>query len=85
MHINEYCPKAYAIPIDGGDLDVDASNDGDYIVCPEHPDEIIYVFGTNFWQKEGGESSFGWSTIWVKGWCYKCLKTYRIPLGSYGG
>lgn len=85
MLTTEYAPKQYIIPTDGEDLDVDDSNDGDYIVCHKHNDVIVYVFGTNFWQKEGGESSYGWSSITVDGWCFKCRKHHKINCGSYGG
>lgn len=85
MKVVEYKPKAYVQPFDEEDIDIDDSNDGDYIVCYKHTDEIIYVFGTDFWRKEGGTCSYGWSSINIDGWCPRCQKTYRVGLGSYGG
>lgn len=60
MLINNYHPRKYSFPIDDEDLDVDDTNDGDFIVCPLHEDLIIYVFGTHFWRPEWGQG-FGWS------------------------
>ena len=85
MLVTEYKPKRYVVPTNGEDLDIDDSNEGDYIVCPNHNELIVYVFGTDFWRKEGGNSSYGWSSITVTGWCYKCNRHHRINLGSYGG
>ena len=88
MLISEYRPKAYRVREDGEDIDVDGSNDGDYIVCPQHPEEIIYVFGTRFWQlEEGPTTGFrgGWHTLTLKCWCRFCGVTHRINIGSYGG
>lgn len=90
MDITEYKPKKYIPdPWETGDsaedIDVDASNDGDYVVCATHQNEIIYVFGTDFWRKEGGTSGFGWGSLEVKGWCRHCQKTHKIMLGSWGG
>lgn len=83
--IANYKPKKYEITVDGEDLDIDASNDGDYIVCPVHDQEIIFVFGTDWWRKWGGECSYGWTSLILEGWCWRCCKTYKIHVGSYGG
>lgn len=86
MHILDYKPKAYHVEPDHEDMDIDASNAGDYIVCPVHPEEIIYVFGTNFWKKEGGKCSYGWASLTLKDpYCSKCSRYYRVNVGSYGG
>ena len=85
MLVSEYHPKAYQIPSDGEDIDIDASNDGDYIVCPIHENVIIYVMGTGFWTKEGGTCSYGWTSITVLTWCHLCQKHRKVNLGSYGG
>lgn len=85
MNEKDYKPKKYIPHLNGDDIDIDDSNDGDYIVCPEHQDNIIYVLGTCFWEKEGGVAAYGWASITVNGWCYLCQKTHRINLGSYGG
>jgi hypothetical protein len=88
MTVTEYRPKAYHLRSDGEDIDVDASNDGDYFVCPVHSEEIIYVMDTRFWQlEEGPTTGFkgGWCSLTLKGWCWRCSKHHNIPVGSYGG
>ena len=87
MNIHDYKPKAYHIPTDGEDIDVDGSNDGDYVVCPIHPEEIIYVMGTHFWHLEGGANDFGgWDSLQLLGlYCPQCNKKHRFSVGSYSG
>jgi hypothetical protein len=84
MLTSEYKPVAYVLD-PNEDLDVDGTNDGDYVVCDVHQDVIVYVFGTGFWHKEGGESGFGWSSLPLNGWCYKCDRQRSFNVGSYGG
>lgn len=67
----------------GEDIDLDGSDDGDYVLCPVHREEIIYVTGTDQWK--GHPASFGWSTISTSGYCPRCQKHYPLSFGSYGG
>ena len=80
-----YHPKAYQIMANEDGVDVDGSSDGDYFVCPEHQEVIIYIMGTHFWESNGGDTNGGWSTVTVVGYCNLCRKHYNIVCGSYGG
>lgn len=35
-------------------IDGDCVDQGQYLMCPDHPDHVIYVFGTDWWQALGG-------------------------------
>lgn len=83
MKVIDYIPQMLKVPPNDEDLDVDGTNDGDFIVCPIHEDEIVYVMGPNTWPKE--DQSFGWTTTIVRGYCHQCRKHHLITLGSYGG
>ena len=66
-------------------LCVDGVYDGDYIMCPQHPNEVIFVFGTGFWELLGGGSGYGWNEFDFKAKCGEGLHAITVIIGSYGG
>ncbi len=64
------------------DIDGDCINDGDYLVCPQHNEKVIYVFGTDWWENGGG--TFDENPI-LSAWCYKCQIAWTLKPWSYRG
>lgn len=64
------------------DVDGDSVADGRIIVCPAHPQKPLFVFGTGWWEANGGtfENNPSWEV-----WCGMCQRYYQFSAWSYRG
>jgi len=63
-------------------IDGDCINDEDRLTCPVHHKEIIFVFGTGWWNLLGG--TFDKNPVWSVT-CWECKKEYTVKAWSYRG
>ena len=64
------------------EIDADCVVDGDVLMCPIHHDCQIYVFGTNWWNHEGGSFEVNAK---FDAWCCQGQHTIKVDAWSWRG
>lgn len=75
-------PQADILPDGSIIMDADCVNDGDSLTCPTDKEQVIFVFGTDWWRAHGGSET---KNAYIKAWCRACCKYILIDTWSYRG
>lgn len=64
------------------EIDADCVREGDYLMCPNHLDRPIFLFGTGWWKAHGGTFE---NNAQIDAYCYLCRRNIRIDTWSWRG
>ena len=64
-------------------LDADMIADGDMLMCPKHPERVLFVFGTGWWEMVD-KSDTGNNPVWEIR-CSECNSQHKVTAWSYQG
>ena len=68
-------------------LDADAVNAGDLLMCPSHPEKLLFLFGTGWWESNGGTVHHNGShhNAAFEAYCSSCQAYWSVMAWSYAG